>query len=94
MTKAQYKVLGRLRKKQTNRSDLEVVDATSTSCTIFLPFPGLYLSYDNDGKLYLTETIKERMAGKKAMKGSPLLAGEMADGVYNKPTVYDDDIPF
>ncbi len=85
-----------MRRKQTNRSDVEVVDSSSTSCTVYLPFPGFYLTYDNDGHLVLTETIAERKAGTKALRGQPLLAGEMGDGVY-KPTVYDDEsdlVPF
>lgn len=93
MTKAQYKVLGRLRRKQTNKSDVEVVESSSTSCTIYLPFPGFYLTYDNDGKLILTETIAERKAGTKTLSGQMLLAGEMGDGVYRAPVI-DDDCPF
>ncbi len=97
MTRAQYKVLDRLRKKQVNKSDVAVVESSSTSCTIYLPFPGLYLSYNSDGQLFLTQTIAEREKAGTALAqpgGDKLLAGEMADGVYKVPVYDDESEPF
>ncbi len=93
MTKAQYKVLGRLRKKQINQSDVEVVECSESCCVIYLPYPGLYLTYNNGGKLVLTETTAERDKGTGTLHGGKnVLQGEMGSGYY--PDVYDDDTPF
>lgn len=98
MTKAQYKVLGRLRKKQTNHSDVAVVESSSTSCTIYLPFPGLYLTYSSDGKLAQTQTIVEREAAGNTLAkagGNAVLQGEMGSEEYGRSVpVIDDDVPF
>ncbi len=101
MTKAQYKVFNRLRKKQTNRSDVALVETSTTSCTIFVTFPGLYLTYDNAGKLIETQTVIEREAAGHALTkpgGNIQLQGEMGSddygGMFNRIPVIDDDVPF
>ncbi len=83
MTKAQYRAFNRLRKKQTNASDVRVVESSQSCAVIYVAFPGLYLTYSNDGKLLLTETVKEREAGKGQLLipgMAPVLVGEMGDG--------------
>lgn len=69
------------------------MESSSTSVTIYLPFPGLYLTYDNGGKLVLTETIAERESGSKTLAkpgGNVVLQGELGSGMQ----VIDDDCPF
>lgn len=98
MTKAQLKVLNRLQKKQSNRTDVTVVETSESSATFHVAFPGLYLTYDNLGKLIATETPVERERANRELTrpGGPVLAGEMGSGEY-KPLpieVLDDDVPF
>ncbi len=101
MTKAQYKVLNRLQKKQTNRVDVSVVESSETSVTFYVAFPGLYLTYDRVGKLISTETPVEReKAGRELTRaGGPVLKGEMGSGEYRPALVevWDDEsdsVPF
>ena len=67
MTKSQYKVFSKLQRRQVNSDDAQVVEASESSCTIYLAFPGLYLTYDHLGKLMETETVTER-----TLTGRPL----------------------
>jgi len=80
MTKPQYKVFNRLQRKQVNSQDVQVVEASETSCTIYVAFPGLYLTYDHAGKLIETETARERALARRELviMGQQLnLNGEM-----------------
>jgi hypothetical protein len=82
VTKSQDKVFAKLRKRQTNSSDVVVVETSETYCVFFVAFPGLYLTYDRMGKLLETETVIERtVAGKSLAKlgdqGDLILSGEM-----------------
>jgi hypothetical protein len=102
MTRAQYQVFRRLAKKQTNRTDISVVDRGAQSVTFHVPFPGLYLTYDRKGTLMLTETEAERWQGGKrlALQQSIdlVIGGEVGSENYTPQkiddTITDDDIPF
>ena len=95
MTRSQYRVYNRLRKKQVNHV-VDVVEASDSSVTFHVPFPGLYLTYGNLGELLLTETEAERREGSKPLKGYQL-GGEVGSdtrGIKAPPEVLDDDVPF
>jgi hypothetical protein len=79
MTKAQCRKYNKLRDRQVNR-DVMVIETSESSITFFVPFPGLYLTYDNVGGLLLTETDAQRRLNAKtiAIPGQqPTLTGEM-----------------
>jgi hypothetical protein len=82
MTKSQCRVFNKLRKKEVNRSDVAVVEASDTSITFWVAFPGLFLTYDQRGVLIGSETITERTGSGKPMTPSAdasqlVLGGEL-----------------
>lgn len=96
MTKAQYRMFNRLRKKQSNHDDAMVVDASFRTITIYLRFPGLYLTYDPVGTLLQSETEAERRksGGRLASEGPvEIEVDEIPKGL---PVEVDDDgdVPF
>lgn len=103
MTRAQYRILNRLRKKQTNRDDVTVVDSASHFVVFHLAFPGIYVTYNDDGHLIETETEAQRKEKQKPLaipgKVNLVIGGEMGSDNYgmqpNKPIIHDDDdVPF
>ena len=82
MTKSQYRVFHKLGRKQVNRSDVAVVEASDTHVTFWVAFPGLYLTYDQRGVLIESETVAERNHSGKPMTPSQdmsqlVLGGEL-----------------
>jgi hypothetical protein len=82
VTKSQCRVFNKLRKKEVNRSDVAVVEASDTAITFWVAFPGLFLTYDQKGSLIGSETITERAGNGKPMTPSQdaaqlVLGGEL-----------------
>lgn len=104
MTRAQHKRFSRLRKQQVNNNDITVVEASATSVTFHIAWPGLYLTYNNEGDLMFSETEAERRQKKKELIGpghiNPVVSGEMGSELYLPENPYgqhqeeDDDVPF
>ena len=101
MTKAQYRIFNRLSRKQANRNDIRVVETTEYYACFFLPFPGLYLTYDRAGNLIKQQTNTERVIAKEQLTGppdeTPLSGIEMGTDNYQHHRHLDpddDDVPF
>jgi hypothetical protein len=50
-----------------NWDDVIILDASETSATFFIKFPGLYLTYDHLGKLVETQTRTQRKLAKQPL---------------------------
>jgi hypothetical protein len=95
MTKAQYRVYNRLAKKQVNRrQDIRIVEESASSVTLYITFPGLYLTYGSAGNLLETQTEAERVLGKRPVASGPVAGYDRELGssdYFKQPVVIDDE---
>lgn len=90
-------MFNRLAKRQVNRlHDVKVVDEGEASVTIYIAYPGLYLTYDRTGKLIESASPKEWEAKGNRPAVAPVRQLVFAGTLKPLPVMPDDDddVPF
>ena len=91
------------KRKISHNKSLSVVEQSARYVVFYTPFPGLYLTYDQDGKLMETETETQRKLSGRTMvriEGCLVIGGgELGSEDYQSVRdrdipVDDDDCPF